>query len=265
MKKIYFLLFTFTSFVALAQTSTTVDFDTAANWTTLGSGYSSQVYEDGVFSFTSTSTLRETSGTQDGFDRTFANSTYAVRLRNNSASSLTFNIASGGVSDFNVKVRRWDSSPSTDFTLEFSIDGTNWTNVATVNDASLLNASDWVTFSGVINDTSDNIKVRFTSNGTTERIMVDNFTWNDASTLSTTSFKQSEFSVFPNPTSNGFVNIKTANNQPVAVVAYDVLGKQVLNTKLTTSRLNVSNLKAGVYILKLTQNGATTTKKLVIE
>lgn len=84
-------------------------------------------------------------------------------------------------------------------------------------------------------------------------------------TLSTTTFKQSEFSVFPNPTSNGFVNIKTANNQPVAVVAYDVLGKQVLNTTLTTSRLNVSNLKAGVYILKLTQNGATTTKKLVIE
>lgn len=87
----------------------------------------------------------------------------------------------------------------------------------------------------------------------------------DFPTLSTTTFKQSEFSVFPNPTSNGFVNIKTANNQPVAVVAYDVLGKQVLNTTLTTSRLNVSNLKAGVYILKLTQNGATTTKKLVIE
>tara|TARA_R110002020_G_scaffold93785_1_gene226086 strand:- start:53064 stop:53837 length:774 start_codon:yes stop_codon:yes gene_type:complete len=101
-------------------------------------------------------------------------------------------------------------------------------------------------------------------NTTSKQVIVDDITWT-AYTLSTDTFKQSEFSVFPNPTSNGFVNIKTANNQPVAVVAYDVLGKQVLNTKLTTSRLNVSNLKAGVYILKLTQNGATTTKKLVIE
>ncbi|PIB33551.1 hypothetical protein BFP78_04640 [Gaetbulibacter sp. 5U11] len=102
-----------------------------------------------------------------------------------------------------------------------------------------------------------------TSNG--ESILPIDDTVFTIPTLSTTTFKQSEFSVFPNPTSNGFVNIKTANNQPVAVVAYDVLGKQVLNTTLTTSRLNVSNLKAGVYILKLTQNGATTTKKLVIE
>ncbi len=84
-------------------------------------------------------------------------------------------------------------------------------------------------------------------------------------TLSVNQFEVSDFTVFPNPATNGFVTIKTKNNQPVSVVAFDVLGKQVINTVLSTSRLNLSNLKSGVYILKLSQNGLTTTKKLVVQ
>ncbi len=86
-----------------------------------------------------------------------------------------------------------------------------------------------------------------------------------SNTLSVNQFETTEFSVFPNPTSNSFVTIKTKNNQPITVTAFDVLGKQVLNTVLIADPLDVSNLNAGVYILRLTQNEATTTKKLVIQ
>lgn len=85
-------------------------------------------------------------------------------------------------------------------------------------------------------------------------------------TLSVDQNEALEFSIFPNPTSNGFVNIKTTNTSAITFVSvYNVLGKEVVNTILNSDRLNLSNLNAGVYILKLNQNGATTTKKLVIK
>ncbi|OIQ20364.1 MAG: hypothetical protein BM549_10225 [Lacinutrix sp. MedPE-SW] len=94
--------------------------------------------------------------------------------------------------------------------------------------------------------------------------MVDEFIWTDASTLSTENFENTEFSVYPNPASNGFVNITTASNEAINVSVFDVLGKKVLSQTIN-NRLNVSSLKSGVYILNLNQNGATTTKKLVIK
>jgi hypothetical protein len=48
------------------------------------------------------------------------------------------------------------------------------------------------------------------------------------------------------------------------VVVYDVLGKQVINT-VTTGDFNVSSLKAGVYMVNVTQEGSSVTKKLVIK
>ena len=71
--------------------------------------------------------------------------------------------------------------------------------------------------------------------------------------------------MYPNPTSNGFVNIKTSNNEATQVAVYDILGKQVINTTLSAQRLNVSSLKAGVYAVRLSQGNTVTTKKLVIK
>jgi hypothetical protein len=39
----------------------------------------------------------------------------------------------------------------------------------------------------------------------------------------------------------------------------------VLQSNVVNNKLNVSSLNAGIYILKLTQNNATVTKKLVIK
>lgn len=86
-----------------------------------------------------------------------------------------------------------------------------------------------------------------------------------ATPLSINNFNANLFNLFPNPTSNGFVTISSTNDEAMAVQVFDVLGKQVKQVTLTNNTLNVSDLNSGIYIVKITQNDASTTKKLVIK
>lgn len=165
---------------ALLWGQTTIDFEDSSKWTGSGSlaSYASEhTYTDGVFSATGGPALRESSGTQDGFPKTFGE--YAWRLRDNSSVNWTITIASGGVSTFSLKIRRWDGSPSPNYNLEYSIDGANWNLVALINNSSLNNSSDWKLFEGLIDSNLENIQIRLKANGSTERIMVDDFTWTE--------------------------------------------------------------------------------------
>ncbi|MFD2433891.1 T9SS type A sorting domain-containing protein [Mesonia maritima] len=75
----------------------------------------------------------------------------------------------------------------------------------------------------------------------------------------------SEFSLYPNPTSTGTVQIKTAKNTEAEVAIFNILGQKVLAQKLTSNAVNVSTLQSGVYLVKVIQDGKATTKKLIIE
>lgn len=86
-----------------------------------------------------------------------------------------------------------------------------------------------------------------------------------SNTLSTDSFKPTTFNVYPNPVSNGFVNISSPTSEAISVSIFDILGKQVLNNTVSNNSLNVSTLNSGLYILKISQNGNSVTKKLVIK
>ena len=83
-------------------------------------------------------------------------------------------------------------------------------------------------------------------------------------TLSTDNFETTNFSLSPNPTNTGFVTVTSSNNDAMNVQVFDILGKQVKNEILSSNTLDVSNLNTGLYIVKITQNNASTTKKLVI-
>ncbi len=76
---------------------------------------------------------------------------------------------------------------------------------------------------------------------------------------------QGQFSVFPNPATNGFVNVVSKAGGAKTISIFDVLGKQVVKTNLMGDRLDISKLKSGVYILKIEQGNNSTTKKLVIK
>ena len=83
--------------------------------------------------------------------------------------------------------------------------------------------------------------------------------------LSLDNVNSNAFSLYPNPTNTGSVNITSNNTGDMLVEVYDILGKRVKNQTLTNNTLNVSSLKSGIYIVKITQNNASVTKKLVIK
>jgi len=87
----------------------------------------------------------------------------------------------------------------------------------------------------------------------------------DINTLGVKNLNVSNFSLYPNPTSTGFVTITSNNSDSIQAQVFDTLGKQVLNNTISNNRLNVSSLNAGLYIVKLTQDNTSVTKKLVIK
>ncbi len=71
-------------------------------------------------------------------------------------------------------------------------------------------------------------------------------------------------SLYPNPVSNGKVYITSKNDLEKEIVIFDVLGKKVLQTILNSKELNVSNLSPGVYIIKISEENVSATRKLII-
>lgn len=73
------------------------------------------------------------------------------------------------------------------------------------------------------------------------------------------------FSFSPNPTKLGYINISSKSNSRMGISVFDILGKQVLKETISNNKLGVSNLNTGIYIMKVSQDNATITKKLVIQ
>ncbi len=72
-------------------------------------------------------------------------------------------------------------------------------------------------------------------------------------------------SLYPNPVTGGRVSISTKNDSEKEIVIYDLLGKKIMQTQLSSRDLNVSNLDAGVYIIKITEENISATRKLIIK
>jgi hypothetical protein len=71
--------------------------------------------------------------------------------------------------------------------------------------------------------------------------------------------------MYPNPVTNGTLFIETSANAEKTVTVFDVLGKQVLNTTTSNNTINVASLHTGVYIVNITEEGKTASRKLVIK
>ncbi len=70
--------------------------------------------------------------------------------------------------------------------------------------------------------------------------------------------------MYPNPVSNGKLFITSDNNIEKTIAVFDILGKQIINQVVTNEVVNVSALNAGIYIVKITEDGKTATRKLVV-
>ncbi len=189
MKQIHLLLvYAFTAVFLLwfsdGKSQTTIHFDTPENWiqdegvSSLAS-YGSHAYQESGVVIQGTNVLRNTTTVQDGFSGAIG--TYSIRIRNATDAKALITVASGGISTFSFKVRRWDSSPIPVYSVKYSLDGgSNWVDLTSIN-GDLLTSSDWFTYNGTINSTNDNIQIEIANTGTTERIMIEDFMWTEFS------------------------------------------------------------------------------------
>ena len=75
------------------------------------------------------------------------------------------------------------------------------------------------------------------------------------------------FATYPNPVTNKEFTISSRSTSVKEVAIFNLLGKQVLSSSFSgvKSNVDVSTISAGIYILKVTEEGKTATKKLVIK
>mgnify|MGYP003132456309 FL=1 len=122
----------------------------------------------------------------------------------------------------------------------------------------------WITGSApVLSNTIVQLVIEARVNASSEEFFFDNV--QVGGTLGLSNNTENQFSMYPNPASNGYVNIVSKVNGEKQVAFFDVLGKQVINTTLTGERLNIAALTSGVYIVKIKQGNTSITKKLIVK
>ncbi|WP_073084026.1 T9SS type A sorting domain-containing protein [Winogradskyella jejuensis] len=116
--------------------------------------------------------------------------------------------------------------------------------------------NNWNTQDGSGNNGNDNVSPDYP----------DDLNSGFAQTLSLDLFSLSaSLTVFPNPTNGSkFVNISSGFDSKKKVTLYNLLGERLI-TREIDAVLDISNLSAGIYLLKINQNNSTITKKLIIK
>ena len=166
MKKIIFLFLLFYSALGLTQVNENFD-----AWTG-STAYSNYTYNG----FQITNGLRETSAAN-----VYGGSGSAVRLRNSSPSpsleyiGLDGNGKDGGVGNISFWYRHWDGSPALDFVVEVDVNGGGYVNIGSITG---FTSTAYTQFSYDLNEISDNVKIRITSNFA-ERLLIDQFSITD--------------------------------------------------------------------------------------
>jgi hypothetical protein len=93
-------------------------------------------------------------------------------------------------------------------------------------------------------------------------VFVDNVYFSSVA-LSTTSFNVAEVKMYPNPATD-IVTI-SAVNVIDSVSVYSVLGQEIKQVQPNTNAVSVdvSDLQAGIYVVKVTSSGVTATSRLL--
>ena len=121
--------------------------------------------------------------------------------------------------------------------------------------------------------TVDRVRLNQSSNASTPYITMDEIrvanNWGQSlggsSTLGVAKIDDSKFSVYPNPVTNGKLFISSDSSTEKQVAIYSVSGQKVLQAKTNdNAEINVSQLAKGAYILNISENGKSESKKLII-
>jgi hypothetical protein len=105
-----------------------------------------------------------------------------------------------------------------------------------------------------------------------QRITVDGFrvktSWQLASDLTTNitpKINEQANLFYPNPVTDGFLNLTTDSKSLKNVAIFDLVGKKVFNESSISNKVDIKQLKAGIYLLEITADNQTHSSKLVIK
>ncbi|AYN04443.1 S8 family serine peptidase [Flavobacterium sp. 140616W15] len=73
------------------------------------------------------------------------------------------------------------------------------------------------------------------------------------------------FVIYPNPVKDGKLYVQTTSTNTKNIRISDMGGKIVFTAQTENKELNIHNLPTGVYIIKVEQDGKTSTQKLIVE
>jgi chitodextrinase len=189
------------------------------------------------------------SATDSRTDQTL--NTKAITVRDG---TLTLPTTSGGIGTLTVTTQRVFSG--SDGTFNVSVNG------VLVGTIAYSDVEQTVAIPNI--NVENNVSVVINGNSTgSNRVKYDDLSYTCYSALSVEEFHVANVKLYPNPVKNNLtltlkLDIKTK------IEIYDILGKLVLSSTLNkTSSINLQALNTGIYIVKITQNNASISKKLI--
>lgn len=179
------------------------------------------------------------------------NSSSAITVRNG---TLTLPTTSGGIGTLTVTTKRVFSGGSGTFNVNV-----NGTLVGTI----AYNDTEQTTTIPNIN-VENSVSVVIDNNSSTDnRVIFDDLSYTCYSALSVQEFNIETVKLHPNPVKNN-LTVDLKSNIDTTIEIFDTLGKRVFKSSINkTSTLNLQDLNTGIYIVKITQNNTTITKKLI--
>ena len=73
--------------------------------------------------------------------------------------------------------------------------------------------------------------------------------------------------LFPNPINKekGYMNVLTDSKEDLKVIIFDVLGKKLNSQTVSNNQIDISSLKSGIYLVKISQTNKQITRRIIIE
>ncbi|MDI5889392.1 MULTISPECIES: endonuclease [Flavobacterium] len=177
----------------------------------------------------------------------------ALTIRNG---SLTSSSVGNGIKDLTVTTQLIFSGTSGTFKLNV-----NGTEVGTIPYSATATTT---TISGI--NVTGNVIISITGNSTiSNRVRFDDLSWTCSASLGVDELEEKSFNIYPNP-SNGNVKINFENsNEKYSVQVFSILGQKVFEKEYTnSSSAALNNLQKGVYLVKITNDNKSVTKKLIV-
>ena len=158
-------------------------------------------------------------------------------------------------------------------TIEINIDGQSQYRYTLAGEG-YLSQNSFYEFFGMGNATEvDYVKVTWTATGEIE--IINNIAANQAIIIkegsgvlsSENNLKETAFSVYPNPSSNGIFKLSVLNQEKVSVQVFDISGRLITkkNDVRDNDQINLSQYQKGIYIARLSSETKNKTLKLVVD